>query len=101
MSTTDDRDQVAADCAAGGLPGGSPLQVEATGDAVQAEAGAQQHHDRADTLDARAADVDGDTARREPGAEVGGDGAQQCVPALPGVWQDGHPRPASRARPTA
>ena len=60
----DTRDQVAADSAAGRSPGGSRLQLEAAGDAVQAEADAQQHDDRADTLDARAADVDGVAARR-------------------------------------
>jgi len=87
----DTRDQVTADSAAGRSPEGSPQQLEATGGAVQAEADAQQHDDRADTLDARAADVDGDAARREPGAEVGGAGVQQSVPASLGLWQDGHP----------
>jgi len=86
----DDHDQLAADSAAGRSPEGSPQQVEAIGDAVQAEADAQQHHDRADTLDARAADVDGDAGRREPSA-ARDEGAAESVPASPGVWQDGHP----------
>ncbi len=85
--SADDRDQVAADTAAGRAPAGSWEQEEATGDAVQAEADAQQHDDWADTLDARAADIDGTASR----IEAGGDGAQQSVPALPGAWQDGHP----------
>jgi len=85
--SADDRDQVAADTAAGRAPAGSWEQEEATGDAVQAEADAQQHDDGADTLDARAADIDGTASR----IEAGGDGAQQSVPASPGAWQDGHP----------
>ncbi len=49
----DTRDQVTDAATAGRLTEGSPLQVEATGHAVQTEADAQQHDDRADTLDAR------------------------------------------------
>ncbi len=71
----DDHDQLAADSAAGRSPEGSP----------------QQHHDRADTLDARAADVDGDAGRREPSAARDEGAAESAVPASPGVWQDGHP----------
>jgi len=85
----DTRDQVTADAFAGRSPDGSPQQEAATGDAAHAEAAAQQHLDRADTLDARAADLEGAAARHEPTAE--GDAAQESVPASPGVWQDGHP----------
>jgi len=87
----DTRDQITANAAAGRSPDGSPQHVEATGDAVQAETNAEQHYDRADTLNARPADLDGDAARQEPGSEIGGDDAEKSVPASPGVWQDGHP----------
>ena len=87
----DTRDARDADTEAAHAPADSLERQEATAGAVQAESGAQQHHDPADTLDARAADLDGDAARRERGAEVGDDDAGQSMPASPGVWQDGHP----------
>ncbi len=85
----DVRDELAADTAAASAPAGSreQEQEQATGAAAQAEAGAQRHDGRADTLDARAADVDGTASR----IEAGGAEDERAVPASPGVWQDGHP----------
>jgi len=83
VGRADTRDARDADTEAAHAPADSRGRQEAMAVAVQARSDAE-HQDRADALDGRAADLDGDTVRHEPSADAG-------VEASPGVWQDGHP----------